>query len=937
MSSIGLQCLNRAPSIAPRTFGAELRLDVEAAKTFLRIRSADMEQLERFSEEIERAWREFNTSQLQTNSQEIDEVLTAVRTLSDPSHYPSACRLEPVLKSAKSLESNIFQKLKEEALDERSIQAISAIREFLTSPKKIRAEAIEKFEKKHLDCWSKFFDGFETNPLTPEQRLSVIADEDATLVLAGAGSGKTSVITAKAGYLIKAGIRQPSEILLLAFARDAAAEMSERIEARCGEPVEARTFHALAYDIIGQVEGGKPALAAHATDDTAFLDLIKRILIELVGQASLVSKAIIKWFTSARLEGKSEWDFKRKHDFYNYLEKQDLRTLQGDQVKSYEELLIANWLYENGIEYEYEPDYEFDTSDPTKRNYCPDFRLTESGVYLEHFGVRKKHGSNGTENLTTAPWVDRDEYLESMDWKRKVHQENETTLIETYSYEQQEGRLLEALAEKVDPYVSLRPRPSEELFDRVVEMNQIDGFIRLIGSFLRNFKSGGYSIDDCEKKASEAKLGLRGTAFLRIFKPLLEAYEKSLDGRIDFEDMVMRAAKYVETNRFQSPFGHILVDEFQDISRSRARLVKALLAQREDARLFAVGDDWQSIYRFAGSDIHLMREFGVEFGGVFDDEVGIHRTVDLGRTFRSVDKIAYASRRFVLQNPTQLSKTVIPAGTTSEPAIQIVSTFRHDSEAKLLAVLSSLQTMAKSSGSQSSVLLLGRYRHSAPPNLRKLRAEYPHLDLTFKTIHSSKGLEADHVVLLQVYSGRTGFPSEIVDDPLLTMVSPEAEPFEHAEERRVMYVAMTRARKTLTIMGSAARQSAFVEELLDDEEYGVEKEHEAFAESQTCGDCQGHLFPVPKQDGGMYYRCEHTGLCGNSLPACESCGVGFPVRNSADHFATCSCGSEYQACPKCQDGWLVERKGRYGKFLGCVKFPRCSGKAKIRVEKSQKS
>ncbi|MFY2824706.1 UvrD-helicase domain-containing protein [Ruegeria sp. MALMAid1280] len=139
---------------------------------------------------------------------------------------------------------------------------------------------------------------------------------------------KTSVITAKAGYLIKAGIRQPSEILLLAFARDAAAEMSERIEARSGEPVETRTFHALAFDIISQVEGGKPALAAHATDNTAFLDLIKRILIEVVGQASLVSMIIFHWFMSARLEGKSEWDFKRRHDFYNNLEKEDLRTLQ---------------------------------------------------------------------------------------------------------------------------------------------------------------------------------------------------------------------------------------------------------------------------------------------------------------------------------------------------------------------------------------------------------------------------------------------------------------------------------------------------------------------------------------------------------------------------------------------------------------------------------
>lgn len=929
LTTIGLSDLQNAPSILQKTFGSELLLTAEADKPFLRIRCGNKRDVERFSKEIEQAWRAYNISQLHAQSETISDVLAVINGLSEPKSYPSACLLNPVLTSAQELEQKLFSRLKADALDKTFIAEIETIRGFLSAPQKLRAEAIEKFEKRQLDRWSDFFDSFEKNPLTPEQRLSVIADEDATLVLAGAGSGKTSVITAKAGYLIKAEIRKPHEILLLAFARDAATEMSERIEERCGEPVEARTFHALAYDIIGQVEGGKPALAAHATDDFAFLDLIKNILIQLVAKVSEASKAIIKWFSSARLEGKSEWDFKRKHDFYTYLEKEDLRTLQGEKVKSFEELMIANWLYENGIEYEYEPDYEFDTSDPTKRNYCPDFRLAESGVYLEHFGVRKKRERNGTESLTTAPWIDRDEYLEGMDWKRRVHQENDTTLLETYSYERQEGRLLEALEKKIEPYATLRPRPREELFDRVVEMKQVDGFVRLLGSFLRNFKSGGYSIGDCERKASKAKLGGRATAFLTIFKPVHEAYERSLDGRIDFEDMVLRAAKYAENGRFKSPFGHILVDEFQDISRSRARLVKALLSQRDDARLFAVGDDWQSIYRFAGSDIHLMRNFGSEFGGEFDGTTGIHRTVDLGRTFRSVDKIAFAARRFVLRNPTQLTKTVVPAGTSKGPAIQIVSTFRHDSEQKLYTVLSTLQARAKSEGASISVLLLGRYRHSAPGNLRKLKEEHPNLDITFKTIHSSKGLEADHVVLLEVFSGRTGFPSEIVDDPLLTMVSPEAEPFEHAEERRVMYVAMTRARETLTIMASSARQSAFVGELLDDVEYGVETQQTTVAKSHTCGDCGGHLFPVPKKDGGMFYRCEHTELCGNILPACTSCGIGFPVRDNQIKRAECVCGQAYRPCPKCSEGWLVERKGRYGKFLGCVKYPRCNGKGKL--------
>ncbi|MEP3948107.1 UvrD-helicase domain-containing protein [Ascidiaceihabitans sp.] len=520
-----------------------------------------------------------------------------------------------------------------------------------------------------------------------------------------------------------------------------------------------------------------------------------------------------------------------------------------------------------------------------------------------------------------------------MEWKRGVHADNETTLIETFSYDREDGRLLDALAEKVAPFETVNPRSPETLFDRVVELNQADSFVQLLGTFLKHYKGGGYQLAECAEKGRSLKLGKRAAAFLSIFEPVYVEYQKQLDGRIDFEDMVLRATKYVETKEFHSPFKHILVDEFQDISRSRGRLVKALKAQHSDARIFAVGDDWQSIYRFAGSDINLMRSFGEEFGGEFDGQTGVHRTVDLGRTFRSIDQIAHAAKRFVLQNPAQLNKTVIPAGTSEKPALKLVSTIKADEKSKLKQVLYSVQEPGKQ-GKRTSVLLLGRYRHLAPTNLSQIRREFPDLEISFRTIHASKGLEADHVVILNMFRGRTGFPSEIVDDPLLSLVSPEAEPFENAEERRVMYVALTRARKTVTLMGSASKQSTFVSELLDDPAYGAvgaQKEEEF---NHTCGACGGHLVPVPTKDGRIWYRCEHATLCGHSLNACTACGKGLPVRKQSTDFSKCSCGAEFQNCPSCEDGWLVERKGRYGAFLGYISYPRCKGKAKIAKPKT---
>ena len=934
-ASISLADIGEAPALRKGALGTTLSLQSTGQSNVI-LRGAGHADARAFADSVKAAWGKFNTDAFDREAHLFDRLHAAVSELARPSRYPAACSLALVLQDARSLDTTLLSKLRSEAIGADRAERVSVVRKFVADPRAARANAISVFVAAELDRWKQFFDTIESKPLTAEQRLSVVVDEDATLVLAGAGSGKTSVITAKAAYLVKAGIRKPEEILLLAFAKNAAAEMSERVEARSGVPIVARTFHALAYDIIGIVEGSKPALADHATDDLAFTNLIKQILKDLVHSLSEVSKAIIQFFAHFLVEPKTEWDFKTKHEFYTHMEAQDLRTLQGEKVKSYEELQIANWLYENGVEYEYEPVYEHKIPETGRRDYQPDFRLTESGIYIEHFGVRRQKMADGSEKLFTAPFVDRTEYLASMEWKRQVHAEHETTLIETFSYERQEGRLLTGLAEKLAPHVTLKPRPADTIYDRIVDLKQVDDFSKLLGTFLRKFKSGGYSLEDCETKSDRMKLGKRAKAFLDVFAPVFAEYQKRLGGRIDFEDMILRAARYTETGRYVSPFRHILVDEFQDISQSRARLVKALKAQHPDVRVFAVGDDWQSIFRFAGSDIHLMRHFGREFGGSFDGEAGVHRAVDLGRTFRSVDQIAFAARTFVLRNPVQIQKQIVPAGTATEPAIRIVMTAKNESEKKLSDVLTVLSAKSDPAGKTASVLLLAQYRY-LEPDLQDLRRRFPRLTFSFKTIHGSKGLEADHVVLLNADSGRVGFPSEIVDDPLLGLVSPDEETFQNAEERRVMYVAMTRARHTLTILASNARPSAFVTELVKDPAYGIVQPPGPDQEVHECGECGGRLLGVQGQDGRTWYRCEHSEHCGNFLPACSECGAALPRRVKGAPQAKCSCGKVHPSCPECADGWLVERTGPHSTFLGCVRYPTCLGKAQLPRELSGRS
>jgi DNA helicase IV len=520
-----------------------------------------------------------------------------------------------------------------------------------------------------------------------------------------------------------------------------------------------------------------------------------------------------------------------------------------------------------------------------------------------------------------------------MEWKRAIHREHGTVLVETYSYDRREGGLSRALYARLAPYVTLAPLPPEQLFDRLNELGQVDSFTRTLGTFLRHFKGARKTIADCEARPDEGKDGARASAFLELFARVYDAYQTRLDTRVDFEDMINRATDLVKSGRYKSPFKHLLVDEFQDISAGRAELLLALKAQHADARIFAVGDDWQAIYRFAGADIHLMRAFGTKFGGNFAGKTDVHAVVDLGRTFRSVDRIALPARHFVLRNPAQIEKQVKSAGTAQTAAIRIAWCDRAAEDAQLEQVLASLNAAANGA-KKSTVLLLGRYRFLQPSALAALSRKFSNLTLRFLTIHSSKGLEADHVIILGMRAGDMGMPSERIDDPILNLVLPTPELFRHAEERRVFYVALTRAKASVTLIAQRQSPSSFVRELLAVPEYGVEDIGGESGSAPKCPTCGGPMKIVSRASGN-WLICEHERLCGTKLPTCQSCGVDYPKVIGPGMMA-CSCGETPPACPKC-NAWLVPRKGKFSEFYGCATYPICDGKAQVSKGKGRAS
>ena len=791
------------------------------------------------------------------------------------------------------------------------IVMLKAIQDFLRNPDRVREEANAIFVANELNRSKELFDQIEKRPLTEEQRKSVIIDEDRNLVVAAAGSGKTSVIVAKAGWLLNRDYRRPSELLLLAFARDAKKEMEERIHNRLGEnlagAITVSTFHSLGLAIIGEVEGRRPAIAQAVEDDRALTHLLKGIISELVADQT-ISETVLTWFREQFAPYQSPHEFKNWGEYYDYIRRYEIRSLNGEQLKSFEECEIANFLYLNGIEYEYERLYEHKTATSEKGPYRPDFYLPESGIWIEHFGLNAEG--------RTAPFVPQKAYLESMAWKRTLHEEHGTTLIETFSHECAAGTLLRNLENKLRANgVSLSPIPASEAFTTLQNQGWIDPFIRLVTTFLQHFKGAQLSFEQVMQRAASLGNRARAEAFLAVFRPVFERYQEKLEqaGEIDFHDMIAKAAEHVETGRYRSPFGYILVDEFQDISPDRARLLKALMDRSPNNQLFAVGDDWQAIFRFAGSDIGIMRGFTEHFG--------ISERLSLETTFRCNGRIAATATDFILKNPAQISKTVRSIHQAKEPCVHVGL----PGEQKLSLLKEALDRIAEDARAydeDSTVLLLGRYRHLCPQNLSGLERQYPGQRFTYMTVHGSKGLEADYVVVLGVCSGKHGFPSEMTDDPLLDLVLAAPEPHPNAEERRLLYVAITRARRQVFLLAEGGPLSSFATELMDDY-YDTTTFGRAPELDVSCPLCvEGRLLRrESKKNGRIFYGCSNYPYCEHRQQPCPVCGEGL-LFNNQEKFKCRDCGQSIEACPKC-GGWLQIRMGKYGRFLGCTSYPAC--------------
>ena len=279
---------------------------------------------------------------------------------------------------------------------------------------------------------------------------------------------------------------------------------------------------------------------------------------------------------------------------------------------------------------------------PTDFDYRPDFYLPKYKVYLEYFGI--------DEDGNTALFVPKEEYHAGIEWKFNTHRQGNTKLIDLYFYQKKTGDLLRVLKEKLESHgVEFNPIPAQTLFKEINNTQKDLRFLKLVQSFLGQYKERQNTLA-LPQLIENAKGDERTLLFLKLFQILLNAYQEELakDRKIDFGDMISQSAKLVSQNSSLSKYKYIIIDEFQDISDGRYDLILQLLNQNTHTKLFCVGDDWQAIYRFAGSDHRIMTNFKSLFGK--------STTLRLDQTFRYNNKIAAVSEKFITQNPSQIKK-----------------------------------------------------------------------------------------------------------------------------------------------------------------------------------------------------------------------------------------------------------------------------------------
>ena len=586
--------------------------------------------------------------------------------------------------------------------------------------------------KKHnAKCFNKIYGKIENNYLDSNQIDSIINNSDNQLVVASAGSGKTTTIIGKVKYLIETNKALPNEILILSFTSSSSKEMKERIEKEINTEIDVYTFHKLGLEIIKKSSLNIPNI--YTENLSSF---ITNTLYELIKDSNYISNLV---------------------NFYISIKNNDLITLKGENVRYKIEVSIANFLYVNNIKY----------------IYNNSFYLTDYNVYINY--------------------------------KNNIKSKN--NIIINTKYLNTQSLMNELLKYKV----KINPVSNKELL-KILKNN---GFYIEMSSIFETLINLIKNNNQTIKNIKKIKLNHNDKVLLSLLEPIYLRYNEYLkiNNLIDFNDMINLSTNCIKENLFIHNYKYVIVDEYQDISHGRFNLLMSLKNQKF-YKLFCVGDDWQSIYRFSGSDISLITNY--------EKYVGSSYITRIENTYRFSSFIADISSKFIMKNPNQIKKKV-NSKLNYKNAIKIIEKNNYKE------CLNELEKELLKLENYSTIYILGRYKSDLEilKNNKNFYQEYNYkdkcldiiyskridLNIKFLTIHSSKGLQSDYVIILNNKNSGMSFPSKITDLSLINLLLDNSDDYPYSEERRLFYVALTRCKKKVFLLSISNNKSVFIKEI----------------------------------------------------------------------------------------------------------------------------
>lgn len=841
----------------------------------------------------------------------------------------------------------------------------------------------KQFIEKEIQEYSELFN-FENKKLNQKQKEAIVTDEISQLVVAGAGCGKTSMLLGKVRYLLKKGVKPSEIILLSFTKKTVADINNRlnklQLDVNCKTFHSlGRQYTQKGYDENITVEKivSNIVYPQNITEekDEEKKNILKLIL-DAISKLSFnekqdlkeelkedILKYIAKYPRSSDIsleEGTHNLkDFnKQRIPTLKYVinkeysentsknvsktEEKNL-TLKGETVKSLAEAMIANYLFIHDIDYKYEHKYDKDFYILDENNhehqcscrYTPDFCITNkkgTQIWLEHFSITNEADGIHARWLTPE---DEKEYISSMKNKQYTHKKNNTILIETNSDDYHNNTLLPKLQNILQQYdIEFEPLSEEKILKHIKNLHNrqlLNKYTEFFARFISLFKSQSYlnpkypKLQDLKNYLlsihSSTKDKTQIEDFFKIIVPIYELYEETLEkmDTIDFNDMINKAIDAIINNGLLNSYKYIIVDEYQDITYKRYEFLH-LLQEKSNAKIFCVGDDWQSIYGFNGSDISLFTDFNSMFPNT-------QKHLKLNTTYRNSNELINIAGNFIQKNPNQLKKQLISEGKNKDNKQSVKGVYYHfannDSKNIVSSLKIAIEDILKQYKTGETICVIGRYNinksntYFIPKkdnkknndlyyiddnnNNVKIRYEkYRDLDILFSTIHKAKGLEYDYAIFLD---GDENFPYTKPEDFLLLPLLHKKETYPNEEERRMFYVALTRCKKNVYLLINEYIPSIFYKEI---HPY-ITHINDTFEE--YCKKNNKEICPICHN--GIYQECENNEN-GSKFWACNNLNCNISTTNKIT--------KETRKCPKCKEGYLVIRTGSNGNFLGCTNF-----------------